>query len=546
MPGDLATLLALGIGAGPAWSPGQHVFLGSGLSVYWDGTTFQPGKAPAAAPSPSTTVTEGAPGAFDNDVPATIDALVALGIGSGPLWGVGSYVALGDGSLVYWNGSAFIPGKSPVGSPVPVLLVAPKINGIANGVAEVTGTFTHTPGVWYGAPAQPVFDGWYFNAPGSPPASVGTLASYTTLSSQLGGTLRVRETVTGLGAPAPTFPGQSAPASVNYQVIAITDPGTITGTGIAGQVLTHSDPTVNYPLGATIVRHWQVDGVDVLAGPLANSPTYTPTVGDIGKSIGVRVVASNARPSTDTAATNTILAIADPSLYAPTLNAGGIPDAVLDVAAGDQTLPMAPYFDRGKPIGTFSLAVTAAGAAPVLQQGWGPVSLAPGATYDASAHLLPGASAPVTYSLTSAAGVGAFDARRIRSGGVRDRSGRDHRPGDGHHNSRAFRVRPGHGHPDRDQLLRQRDRRLHVDDRRSGCPVDHRHGRSAGQFRQRRARHPHRAQRARYRHRPCLDNRAVRDLGQCLGSVLGRRDLPGRESACYGSGGLGTDWRRLG
>ena len=154
VPGDLATLLALGIGAGAAWSPGQHVFLGSGLSVYWDGTTFRPGKAPAAVPSPSTTVTEGAPGAFDNDVPATIDALVALGIGSGPLWGVGATWP--------WATAAWCTGTAPRSSrasrrsdPLSQPLVAPKINGIANGVAEVTGTFTHTPGVWYGALLSP-------------------------------------------------------------------------------------------------------------------------------------------------------------------------------------------------------------------------------------------------------------------------------------------------------------------------------------------------------------------------------------------------------
>ena len=263
VPGDLEALRDLGIGTGPAWAPGQHVLLGSGFSAYWDGAAFQPGKAPAAAPSPSTSVTAGAPGAFDNDVPATIGALVALGIGSGPLWEVGDYVQLGDGSLVYWDGAAFIPGKSPVGFPVPVLLTAPAINGVVDGTAEVTGTFGYIQGVWYGAPSAPVFDGWYFTAPGGSPVSVGTTPSYTTLGSQLGGTLMVRETVTESGPPPTVFPGQSAPVVVNYQAIAITNPGTVTGTGIAGQVLTHSDPTVNYPQGATIVRHWQADGVDI-------------------------------------------------------------------------------------------------------------------------------------------------------------------------------------------------------------------------------------------------------------------------------------------
>ena len=67
----------------------------------------------------STTVTAGAPGAFNNDVPATTAELNSLNIGAGAAWTPGQYVQVSNGEISYWDGQYFAPGKAPAAAANP-------------------------------------------------------------------------------------------------------------------------------------------------------------------------------------------------------------------------------------------------------------------------------------------------------------------------------------------------------------------------------------------------------------------------------------------
>ncbi|MFB7894100.1 Ig-like domain-containing protein [Microbacterium sp. NPDC056044] len=55
LPGGLNELNSLGaLGQTTAWTEGQYVLLGDGTGAYWDATTWQSGRAPAAVPDPPT------------------------------------------------------------------------------------------------------------------------------------------------------------------------------------------------------------------------------------------------------------------------------------------------------------------------------------------------------------------------------------------------------------------------------------------------------------------------------------------------------------
>ena len=69
VPATLAVLngLALTSGNTTRWATGQYVVTGDGTEAFWNGATFEAGRAT----NPSTVVTAGAPGSFDKDVPTT-------------------------------------------------------------------------------------------------------------------------------------------------------------------------------------------------------------------------------------------------------------------------------------------------------------------------------------------------------------------------------------------------------------------------------------------------------------------------------------------
>lgn len=113
VPANITELRALGIGAGPAWTVGQYVVIGSG-NAYWNGTDWAMGTAPAGPP---TNATAGTPGSFTpsgSAVPATIAALRTAIPAPTPAtaWTTGQYVVIGSGN-VYWNGTDWATGMAP-------------------------------------------------------------------------------------------------------------------------------------------------------------------------------------------------------------------------------------------------------------------------------------------------------------------------------------------------------------------------------------------------------------------------------------------------
>lgn len=117
-PADLTALQALGaVGNTTAWTTGQYVVLGDGSDAYWDGNSWEDGRAPAAT-IPATGATAGTPGSFSPagaTPPADLTALTGGGITATPTtaWTTGQYVALGDSSHAYWNGTAWTTGAAP-------------------------------------------------------------------------------------------------------------------------------------------------------------------------------------------------------------------------------------------------------------------------------------------------------------------------------------------------------------------------------------------------------------------------------------------------
>jgi hypothetical protein len=90
----------------------------------------------------STTVTAGAPGNFDDDIPATLAALVALGaLGAAAAWTVGQFVTLGAGTA-YWDGGKWVAGKVP----------APAAPGA--GAAATAGDYVGTTIAWTTPPTR--------------------------------------------------------------------------------------------------------------------------------------------------------------------------------------------------------------------------------------------------------------------------------------------------------------------------------------------------------------------------------------------------------
>jgi hypothetical protein len=75
-------------------------------------------KAGGGPPGPGTTgtttgVTAGQPGSFTGATPADLPALKKLGaLGNTAAWTTGQYVALGDASSAYWNGTTWVKGKA--------------------------------------------------------------------------------------------------------------------------------------------------------------------------------------------------------------------------------------------------------------------------------------------------------------------------------------------------------------------------------------------------------------------------------------------------
>ena len=112
IPATLAALNALTLtgDTGARWTTGDYVDLADGSDAFWNGTAFEAGRAT----NPSTSVTAGAPGSFDKDIPEDLAVLNTLTLtgDTGVRWATGDYVGLADGSEAFWNGLTFELGRA--------------------------------------------------------------------------------------------------------------------------------------------------------------------------------------------------------------------------------------------------------------------------------------------------------------------------------------------------------------------------------------------------------------------------------------------------
>jgi hypothetical protein len=120
VPADYGELDALGL-TGTTFALDEYVLLGDGMAVRYDGASWEKVYAADATP--------GQPGAFlpaVAEIPYTLSALKGdptVGdsawstAGAGAWTTSGDYVALGDGSHAYWDGSEWQAGEVPAPAP---------------------------------------------------------------------------------------------------------------------------------------------------------------------------------------------------------------------------------------------------------------------------------------------------------------------------------------------------------------------------------------------------------------------------------------------
>ena len=106
------------------WVDGQYIVLVDASEAYWDGNSWEVGRAPAGT---ITNVTAGIPGEFTpagyypdllfaNITALRADAYVGT-TGSATTgdaaWTIGQYVVLANAAQVYWNGTGWTTGTAP-------------------------------------------------------------------------------------------------------------------------------------------------------------------------------------------------------------------------------------------------------------------------------------------------------------------------------------------------------------------------------------------------------------------------------------------------
>jgi hypothetical protein len=115
-PASLTNLTAKGaLGNVTAWTTGQYVVLADGTEAYWDGNSWESGRKPATAITP-TSAAAGAPGIYGPTGAANAANLAGLSTVTAvptSVWTTGQYVNLADGAKAYWNGSAWATGTAP-------------------------------------------------------------------------------------------------------------------------------------------------------------------------------------------------------------------------------------------------------------------------------------------------------------------------------------------------------------------------------------------------------------------------------------------------
>jgi subtilisin family serine protease len=193
--------------------------------------------------------------------------------------------------------------KAATSEPSAVVLPAPPVS---TGPPKVTGTaqqgqtLTEEHGSWSNNPTGFTYQWLQCNSEGTLASctviSAATNQTYVPTEGDLGHKLRVQETASNAGGPSEKAATSEPTAVVVPLPPANEKPPTITGTAQQGQTLTEHNGTWSHSPTSYSYQWLQCEalGSACLPIPGATKQTYVPTSGDVGHTIRVQEVASNA------------------------------------------------------------------------------------------------------------------------------------------------------------------------------------------------------------------------------------------------------------
>jgi hypothetical protein len=251
----------------------------------------------------------------------------------------------------------------------PANTALPTVSGVANDGE----TLTAGAGTWTGSPTPTVTREWLRCSGADLASCAGTGASgtsYVLAPADVGSRLRVRETAQNSGGTADAT--SAATAVVTADAPQNTTPPQITGTASQGQVLTATDGTWSGTPPA-FARQWRrCDAGTCTDIGGATSSTYQLAAADVGKTVLVRVTATNPAGSESADSAETA-AVAGPPVNAQVPAVSGVANdgETLTAQAGAWTGSPAPTVTRAwmrcSGAGVDTCAATGAiGAAHVL------------------------------------------------------------------------------------------------------------------------------------------------------------------------------------
>jgi hypothetical protein len=207
-----------------------------------------------------------------------------------------------------------------------------------SGTAQQGQTLTESHGTWTNNPTSYEYQWLQCDGSGANCATIAgaTSQTYVPVAEDVGHTIRVQETATNAG-------GSSSPATSAQTAVVVppppanTAPPTISGTAREGQTLTESHGTwTNNP--TSYGYQWlQCDSFGGGCLPIAGatSQTYVPVAEDVGHTIRVQEIASNAGGSSSPATSSATAAVL-PALPPPPSNTA--PPTISGTAQQGQTL----------------------------------------------------------------------------------------------------------------------------------------------------------------------------------------------------------------
>ena len=207
----------------------------------------------------------------------------------------------GHGTLV----ARLVPATAPANTALPTV----------SGTARVGQALTGSNGTWTGSAPITYENQWRLcNGAGASCADIAgaTGPTYTPVAGDVGKTVRLRVTATNSVSSVSADSAATAAVLVASPLGNTVLPG-VSGTAQVGQVLTGSDGTWTGTAPITFVKQWRLcDGSGASCADIAGAtgPTYTPVAGDVGKTVRLRVTATNPDDTVDADSAATAVVIA--------------------------------------------------------------------------------------------------------------------------------------------------------------------------------------------------------------------------------------------